>query len=78
MSGILRPRANIPRMAGGRCMSTPPACVPRKKIIRIPRRCAVHVRRRPAAKTRTRRVARVSCRCLTAAREPDQEADLPR
>ena len=29
MLGILRPRANIPRMAGGRCMSTP-ACVPRE------------------------------------------------
>ena len=77
MLGILRPRANTPRMAGGRCMSTP-ACVPRKKITRIPRRCAVHVRRRPAVKIRTRRAARVSCRCLTAAREPDQEADLPR
>ena len=45
--------------------------------MRIPRR-AVHARRRPAARVHPRKAAvRGSRRCLPAAREPDQEEDLP-
>ena len=72
-------RASIPQPVRGRacgCMGAP-VRNPRR-IARKPPRCAVRARRHPARKVHRRKAA-VSCRCTaSAAREPDQEADLPR